>query len=155
MIMVTLNPALISNYLLETFSDLKIINSWGETSFFYNPDNLSPRGTYFCTIKEKDGEHDQASALHRNHTFRFNFGIAKTSFLKLFGHIPKRPLKGCVINGSYDFTQLDTLCPHPVYGWMCWIAIINPSKQSFNQLENLLLESYQLVLQKHQKKHKY
>ncbi len=152
--MITISPAFISNYLLGAFDDLVIINSWGETSFFYNPKNLSPRGTYFCTIKENDGENDKASALHRDKVFRFNFGITRPTFLKLFGTVPTRPPKGGVINGSYDFTQLDTLCPHPVYGWMCWVAIINPSEQSFKELESLISESYRLVLQKHQKKHK-
>lgn len=151
----TVSPASISDYLIKSFHDLTIINSWGETSFFYNPDHLSPRGTYFCTIKENDGENDKASALYRDHVFRFNFGIAKTTFLDLFGRIPSRPSKGGVIHGSYDFTQLDTLCPHPVYGWMCWVAIMNPSEKSMKQLESLILESYELVLRKHQKKHKH
>lgn len=150
--MVTITAAFISNYLLKTFNDIVIINSWGETSFFYNPNNLSSRGTYFCTIKENDGENDKASALHRDKVFRFNLGITRPTFLELFGNVPKRPPKGGVINGSYDFTQLDTLYPHPVYGWMCWVAIINPSERSFKELESLISESYQLVLQKHQKK---
>ena len=149
-----INPTFISKYLLETFDDLVIINSWGEISFFYNPDNLAPRGTYFCTIKENDGENDKASDLKRDNIFRFNFGISKPTFLELFNNVPTRPPKGGVIHGSYDFTQLDTLYPHPVYGWMCWVAIINPSERSFKELECLLLESYQLVLQKHRKKHK-
>jgi len=152
--MIKINPAFISDYLLEKFEDIIIINSWGETSFFYNPNNKSPRGTYFCTIKENDGANDKASDLHRDGIFRFNFGITKSSFLKLFGTIPTRPSKGGIINGPYDFTLLDTLYPHPVYGWMCWVAILNPSEQSFKELESLLSESYKLVLQKHQKKQK-
>ena len=150
--MITLTPATISNYLLTTFNDLKSLDAWGETSFFYNPGNLRPRGCYFCTIKERDGENDKASALDRKDVFRFNFGVARETFLKLFGTIPKRPPKRGVIKGIYDFTQSDILCPHPVYGWMCWVAIINPSRESFNQLKELLHESYQLILQKHKKK---
>ncbi|MFA6915313.1 MAG: DUF6194 family protein [Parachlamydiales bacterium] len=148
----TISPSFISNYLLTNFADIVVINSWGETSFFYNPGNLSPRGTYFCTIKDHDGENDKASALHRDNFFRLNFGISKLSFLELFKSIPKRPPKGGIITGTYDFTEPDTLYPHPVYGWMCWVAITNPSERSFKELEGLLLESYQLVLHKHQKK---
>ena len=33
------------------------------------------RGIYFCTIKEKDGDNDKASNLHRYAVFRVNFGI--------------------------------------------------------------------------------
>jgi hypothetical protein len=147
-----INPTFISHYLLKTFNDLNTVNAWGEISFFYNPRNQKPRGTYFCTIKEHDGENDKASALHRKDTFRLSFGISKPSFLRLFGSIPRRPSKGHTIQGLYDFTQLDTLYPHPIYGWMCWVAIINPSEHSFKQLEKTLHESYGLVLQKHRKK---
>lgn len=145
-------PAILSNFLLEKFDDLRVIDSWGETSFFYNPDNKGPRGTYFCTIKEKNGENDKASALDRKDIFRFNFGISKPTFLEMFSVIPKRPPKGGIIEGSYDFTALDCLTPHPVYGWMCWVAITNPSEDSLRQIEHLIVESYQLTKHKHLKK---
>lgn len=147
-----ITPAAISNFLLTTFEDLRVIDSWGETSFFYNPNNLAPRGTYFCTIKEKNGENDKASELNRNDVFRFNFGVSKSTFLELFSNIPKRPSKGGIIEGPYDFTGLDCLTPHPIYGWMCWLAISNPSNDSFQRIEHLISESYQLAKQKHLKK---
>lgn len=150
--MAVITPTVISNYLLMTFEGLRLIDSWGETSFFYNPDNLGPRGTYFCTIKEKNGQNDKASALDRKGIFRFNFGISKSTFLELFSVIPKRPRKGEIIEGSYDFAELDCLTPHPIYGWMCWVAISNPSENSFHRLEHLLFESFQLVKKKHNKK---
>jgi hypothetical protein len=150
--MTAITPIIISKFLLSTFEDLRLINSWGEISFFYNPNNIGPRGTYFCTIKEKNGENDKASALDRKDVFRFNFGVSKSTFLELFTVIPKRPPKGGVIEGSYDFTALDCLTPHPIYGWMYWVAITNPSKDSFQWLERLIFESYQLTKQKHLKK---
>jgi len=58
-----LTPQAITEFILTTFQDIKIIETWGETTFFYNPGNTKPRGTYFCTIKEKDGPNDQASNL--------------------------------------------------------------------------------------------
>lgn len=76
-----MNPALIFNYVLRTFDDVRLINTWGEASFFYNRDNLHPRGTYFCTVKEKDGDNDKASALSRESVFRLSFGIAKSTFM--------------------------------------------------------------------------
>lgn len=141
-------PASISSYLLTTFIGIKKIETWGETSFFYNPDGMAPRGAYFCTIKEKDGENDRASCLDRKGVFRLNFGIFKTTFLKLFEEIPKRPAKGRSIEGRYNFTDFDQLCPHPVYGWMCWVAISNPTITTFNNLQKLLCESYQLACQR-------
>jgi hypothetical protein len=139
----------ISSYLISNFTGLNVVNAWGEKSFFYNPENLLKRGVYFCTIKEKDGANDRASDLDRPDVFRINFGILKTTFLKLFQIPPKRPIKGGIIEGPYDFRALDKLTPHPVYGWMSWVSILNPSKNSWGQVEELLKESYQLSIEKY------
>lgn len=147
-----LTPYLVSNYLISNFSGLKVVEAWGEKSFFYNPDNLLKRGIYFCTIKEKDGDNDQASDLSRPNVFRVNFGLSKKTFLSIFEALPKRPLKGKFTDGAYDFKALDLLTPHPVYGWMAWVSILNPSLASWNEIHNLLSESYGLCLKKYARK---
>jgi len=140
------------SYLLKNYSGLKVINAWGETSLFYNPDSLLKRGVYFCTLKDKDGENDKASNLNRADVFRMNFGISKKTFLGIFKTIPKRPVKGAVIEGLYDFQACDTLTPHPVYGWMAWVSILNPSKSSLEDLQILIEESYKICIEKYEKK---
>ena len=142
----------ISEKLKAQFSGLIVVNAWGEKSFFYNPDGLLKHGVYFCTLKEKDGANDKASNLNREGLFRLNFGISKSSFLKLFAVLSKRPAQGQVINGAYDFTALDILTPHPVYGWMAWVSIVNPTEHSWGVLQELLFESYELVLKKYKVK---
>lgn len=138
--------------LLENYSGLKTIDAWGETSLFYNPDGLLKRGTYFCTLKNKDGANDKASNLDRADVFRMNFGISKKIFTSIFHTIPKRPVKGGVIEGDYDFQAFDILTPHPVYGWMAWVSILNPSKDSLKNLKILIDESYELCTKKYKKK---
>ena len=140
------------NYLTLSFSGLSIIDTWGEKSLFYNPDNLLKRGVYFCTIKNKNGANDQASDLDRADVFRVNFGISKETFLAIFAELPKRPIKGGFIEGPYNFKTLDSLTPHPVYGWMAWVSILNPSISSWNKIEVLLAESYELSINKYNKK---
>lgn len=135
----------ISDFVVANFPGLNIVNAWGEKSFFYNPDNLLKRGVYFLTLKEKDGDNDKASSLDRENIFRINFGISKKTFLQHFSTLPKRPTKGHSIEGLYDFQKLDTLTPHPVYGWMAWVSILNPSNNSFEMLEKLIKESYQVA----------
>lgn len=135
----------IKEYLLSHFDGLCPKNSWGETSFFYNPGNSRPSGSYFFTIKEKDGENDKACNLNRQGIYRINFGITEASFLKLFGKKPKRPKQGGIIEGNYDFCQKNTLLPHPVYGWMKWVMIINPSNLQFEKIKPLIEKSYQLA----------
>lgn len=140
------------DYLVSNFPGLNVIDAWGEKSLFYNPDKLLKRGIYFCTIKTKDGANDQASNLDRVDVFRVNFGLSKTTFLSIFTKLPKRPIKGGFIEGSYDFQALDILTPHPVYGWMAWVCILNPSVSSWSEIEKLLSESYQLSIAKYNKK---
>ena len=69
-------------------------------------------------------------------------------FVKLFQSIPKRPSAGEVIEGAYDFTGLDTLMPHPVYGWMTWACVINPTRKTIELMESkgLFEEAYQAAV---------
>jgi len=56
----------IIDFLLAEYSDTKAVSAWGESSIFYNPNNRLPRGVYFATLKDKDGENDRASSLNRD-----------------------------------------------------------------------------------------
>ena len=42
----------------------------------------------------------------------------------------------------YDFAQLNKIIPHPVYAWMGWISVLNPTKETFEYLKPLLEEAY-------------
>lgn len=148
----TLSVKSIINKLQEKYPGLNSIQSWGETMLVYNPDDLLKRGVYFCTFKEKDGENDSSSKLSRDGVFRMSFGISKQRFLEHFGRSFQRPPKGGIIQGDYDFTLCDRLTPHPVYGWMSWVAVINPSEKTFEEIEELLQESYLLAVEKYQKR---
>ena len=69
-------------------------------------------------------------------------GISKELYLSLFPSIPSRPQKGHVIEGHYDFQKTDTLLPHPVYAWMGWVCVLNPSHETFEQCRPLLENAY-------------
>jgi len=149
-----MTPKDIENYIIKNFEGVIPKSSWGETSFFYNPNKALPNGVYFCTIKEKDGENDKASSLDRDNIFRFSVGISRDSFYKLFNTTFKRPAKGKIIKSDFDFKALDTITPHPIYGWMSWICILNPSINSFDDIKEFLEESYNLAIGKFNKKAK-
>ena len=126
--------------------------SWGETSMFYNPGSLLPNGVYFCTLKEKNGENDKSSMLDRENVFRLSIGITKDTFEKKFGSRPKRPPKGGIIDTAHDFTALNELMPHPIYGWMSWVQVLNPSESTFEALLPLITEAYENAIIKFNKK---
>ena len=112
--------------------------AWGETSYFYNPGHRFERGTYFATIKDHDGANDRASRLDRPGVWRLNMGVAKERYVALFGPPPPRPDRARTIEGDWDFTMLDTITPHPVYGWMGWIAVLNPSASTWARCRPLI-----------------
>lgn len=142
----------IISYCLENFEGTVLVNSWGEKGIFYNPDNKLKRGIYVLTIKEKGGENDKASSLDREGIFRINIGIRKNTFLKFFDSVPKRPEKGGVVKMDYDFTITNKILPHPVYAWMSWICVLNPTKQTFEKLKPLIKEAYEYAKEKFLKK---
>lgn len=122
--------------------------NWGERGLFYNPLGKFPKGAYVLTVKERDGANDSASHLNDDNKYRLNFKISKTTFIEIFKSVPKRPAAGEVIEGAYDFTALDILMPHPIYGWMTWVCILNPTHKTIELLEaeGLFEEAYQAAV---------
>lgn len=142
----------VSQYITSTFCDVFPTLAWGETSFFYNPGRRLPRGIYFTTLKFADGVNDRASNLQREGVFRLNIGISKHSYRSLFGSQPARPTAGGIVDTGHDFTVLDQLLPHPVYGWMSWVSVLNPSAATFEKVKPLLAEAYDLAVGKFAKR---
>ena len=134
--------------LLQRYPGTVHREKWGESSIFYNPGGLLPHGVYFCTIKHKDGPNDRASLLDREGVYRLNIGVGKAWYVEHFGDCPKRPEAGGVIATQHDFTLLDEVMPHPVYGWMSWVAVLNPSRKTFDSLLPAMDEAYHLAKDK-------
>lgn len=150
-----MKPEEILNYCLENLGGTVSVNSWGEKGIFYNPENKLKRGIYILTIKEKDGENDKSSNLNRDGIYRVNLGVRKDTFMDMFGFVPKRPVKGGIVDMDYDFTDTDKIIPHPVYAWMSWICVLNPSNDAFEKLKPLITEAYEYAKEKYRKKRLY
>lgn len=142
----------ISEYILDQYRGVVAVDAWGEQSFFFNPDRRLPRGVYFATLKDNDGDNDRGSNLSREGVFRFSFGISKSSYEEALGKRPARPAAGGVVDTGHNFSELNTLLPHPVYAWMSWVCVLNPDKAMIQELEPLLNESYDLVVKKYAKR---
>ena len=112
--------------------------AWGDSFFIYDPDrNLDDvRRFPFATIVTKDyGDFDNASNLDRPGVFRLNIGVSKETFANLFP-----------AEGEYDFTALDRLIPHPVYGRNHWVSVLNPSESTFELVKPLLTEAHGIAI---------
>jgi hypothetical protein len=86
-----------------------------------------------------------------------NIGVSKETFRSLFGE-PKLPRYGANAiesddDSNYDFTALNGVMPHPVYGRMYWVCVLNPSDETFEtKVLPLLTEAYEQVVSKYERK---
>ncbi|WP_411964210.1 DUF6194 family protein [Haloferax sp. YSMS24] len=139
-----MNPDDFLEYVADRYDDVVLHDAWGERGLFYNPGGRLPRGTYFVTVKVRDSDNDVASALYRDDCWRVNLGLSDTTYRNLFGPRPERPPRGGVVDTGHDFTALDELQPHPIYGWAGWVSVVSPSEKTVETvLAPLLDESYE------------
>ncbi|MCI9579342.1 MAG: hypothetical protein HFF98_10925 [Oscillibacter sp.] len=143
-----MTPEEILQYCLENLEGTVRRESWGESGIFYNPGGVLKRGVYVLTVKEKDGANDRASRLDRPGVYRVNLGLRKETYVRRFGPLPARPPKGGTAAVEADFAARDRLIPHPVYAWMGWAAVLNPSAETFEAMKPLIQESYEYAREK-------
>jgi hypothetical protein len=119
-------------YITETFDGVNPLEAAGDYYFLYDPErNLPPNRQHpFATLITGD-RHDQFSDLDRPGVYRLNLGVSRETFQSLVG-----------ADATSDFTELDRLMPHPVYGQMHWLCVLNPSEATFESLKPLLAEAH-------------
>jgi hypothetical protein len=148
-----MNEASVIQYITGTFEGIEsvTIDSTGDTFFMYDPDRKFP----FATLVTNDN-YDSFSNLTRPSVFRLNIGISKQTYLSLFGSRPSQRSpsgEGDAGGGGRDFTALDQLMPHPVYGRMYWVCVLNPSDATFETVVRpLLAEAYEMAVSKYAKR---
>ena len=87
--------------------------------------------------------YNQCSTLDRAGVYRLNIGVSPATYRARFGPepFPQEPAESC-----YDFTTLDTVMPHPVYGAMFWLCVLNPSDETFLDVQPLIEEAREVAL---------
>lgn len=105
-------------------------SNWGNRFFYVGPDRMRPFAT--IVIRNMRG-FDEDSNLDRPGVFRLNIDLGRDEFQRQFGY---PPAKFADHRPGVDFTQLDRLMPHPMYGRQAWASIINPTpcRQDITQL---------------------
>ena len=124
-------PDAITRYITETYPDTVVAHAEGAT-FFSLDESHWPN---FATIVTGEA-FDDGSNLSRPGVFRLNIGaLSRDTFQRLVGDL-----------ADPDFTELDRLLPHPVYAKQRWVAILNPSQRSFEEIvKPLLAETHERV----------
>jgi hypothetical protein len=144
-----IDPASISRYITDTFDRVEVAEASGDSFFMYLPKHqFDPAHRLpFATIVTSDA-YDHFSDLNRPSVFRLNFGVSKETFQSLFGPQPFPSDADEAAGSGYDFTALDTLLPHPVYGRMFWVCVLNPSTATFAAIKPMLAEAYELSMKR-------
>jgi hypothetical protein len=138
----------IINYIKDTFEGVELSVADGNTFFMYDPAGKFP----FATLVTNDA-YENISNLSRPSVFRLNIGISKQTFRSLFGVQAAPADQDTGADSAYDFTAIDQLLPHPIYGSMYWVCILNPSAATFEAVvQPLLAEAYELDVRKHAKR---
>jgi len=120
------NPDEITEWITATYPETVVAQAMGATFF-----SLDARHwPNFATIVTTD-EHDMGSPsdLARPGVFRLNLGVGKATFELLVGGI-----------ADPDDAALDRVLPHPVYAKQRWIAILNPSRSTFDEIVKPLID---------------
>lgn len=135
-------------YITSAFDGIETVTSNGNTFVFYGSDRNMPIATIVTT-----NEYDSFSDLDRPSVFRFNIGISKASCRSLFGPRLAHPNDDSDDAGRYDFTALDHVMPHPVYGRMNWVCVLNPSTATFDaDVRPLIDEAVSLAARKRERR---
>ena len=115
----------ITSWITTTYPDTVIAQALGAT-FFSLDEKHWPN---FATIVTTD-EHDMGSPsnLAREGVFRLNIGVGKDTFNRLVGSI-----------ADPGYAAIDRIIPHPVYAKQRWIAILNPSRETFDAVVKPLI----------------
>ncbi len=96
--------------------------AWGDHFFYYSPDGTVPQNRQpYATIVTKDYPGDAESRLDAADRWRLNIHVGSALFTELIGEAPRS-------FGARDFSEADVVLPHPVYGSLGWIAVVNPHR---------------------------
>ncbi|NLF63475.1 MAG: hypothetical protein GX579_02620 [Chloroflexi bacterium] len=139
-----------SRFITERFAGVDVVVNADNSFYFYNPDpNVEPDHMFpFVTLMVND-VNDDYSDLDRPGAYRLNIGVSKETFQSLFGELRGASARDSAKRGDFDYTAPDQLMPHPVYGMMYWLCVVNPGEATFEeQVLPLLEEAYGMAVRK-------
>ncbi len=128
-----MNEQAIHQHITGSFPDTRVKRDGGNAFFFAPGEERFP----FATLVTSD-QYDIFSDLNRPGVFRLNIGLSRETFCALF---PKASAATI-----YDHAALDRLMPHPVYGGLFWVCVLNPGANTTAQIPALLAGARDIIL---------
>ncbi|MFB8229881.1 DUF6194 family protein [Cellulosimicrobium sp. NPDC055967] len=105
--------------------------AWGDHFFYHAPDGVIPHGQPYGTVVTKDYPDDTTSRLDEEGRWRVNVHVGRDRFRELVGDDPR--------DGEPTETRAtDVVVPHPVYGALGWVCVVNPGERTTALVLDLL-----------------
>ncbi|MGD9481781.1 DUF6194 family protein [Streptomyces sp. TRM70308] len=131
----------------EPGSDLPEL-TWGDAFFYYAPDGRMPKGVQpYGTIVTKNYPDDTASDLDPPGRWRVNVHVDRATFQELTGEEPRS------IRRPHDHAAADSVMPHPVYGALGWVSVVNPGERTTDTVVRLLRTAHRAARARFARRH--
>lgn len=122
--------------------------AWGDAFFYCAPDGRPPRNTQpYGTIVTKDYPDDTVSDLDPPGRWRVNVHVGRTAFQELTGEEPGSAGR------PRDYVAADSVMPHPVYGALGWISVVNPGERTTDTVVQLLRSAHGAARARFERRH--
>lgn len=106
--------------------------AWGDHFFYYAPDGLVPGNEQpYATIITKDYPEDTLSHLDAEDRWRVNIHVGSARAAEVTGP-----------GDRWDFAAADVIVPHPVYGSLGWVSVVNPGEGTMETVLSLMAEAH-------------
>jgi hypothetical protein len=119
--------------------------AWGDTFFFYDPDDITlpeKRFPYATIVINDYPGFDEASDLKRTGVYRVNMWVSRVTY--------ERQTSADDVS-AIDYTVLDKVIPHPVYGSQSWLSVLNPGPATEGTVRDLLAEAHDRAMSRYEK----
>jgi hypothetical protein len=122
--------------------------AWGDAFFYYAPDGRVPQNVQpYATIVTKNYPDDEQSDLDPADRWRVNVHVDRAAFRELTGEDPGQ------LVAQRTYSAPDTVMPHPVYGQLGWIAVVNPGEATSGTIMRLLREAHEAARARYERRH--
>lgn len=107
--------------------------AWGDHFVYYAPDGAVPTNIQpYATIVTKNYPDDTASDLDRPGRWRLNIHVGRAAAQRLVGD-----------GAGTTADATDVLLPHPLYGRLGWVAVVDPGERTLPAVLDLLADAHE------------
>jgi len=116
--------------------------AWGDAFFYYAPDGQVPTTVQpYGTVVTKNYPDDTSCDLDRPDRWRVNVHVGRDRLRSLVGG-----------RGPGDVVVPDVLLPHPLYGDLGWVCVVNPAERTTALLLDLLRQAHDAARRRYERR---